>query len=189
MSAFVRGRPDPRCLEPSYLAGNQVAIPPEQRVRRDNGAKCSEREPTDGLGLLCEPSTLRVRPANALVAKLLAELLILGLEILDHGLLLSVDPTRENKEQKLEVEIDRSLSSHDNFYHDEKAGITLNPFSAAYGVSVGGSNALGGNEGRAGNSPSDAGGCSCRVGGKTSPSGLLGLALGAALLFRRRRRP
>ncbi len=66
------------------------------------------------------------------------------------------------------------------------------------GVSVGGSNESGGMGAVAGNSSlagtggstsSDSGSCSCRVGGsKTSPSGLLGLALGAAFMVRRRRR-
>lgn len=31
-----------------------------------------------------------------------------------------------------EVELDRSLSSHDHFYHDEESGITLDPSSAPY---------------------------------------------------------
>ena len=78
----------------------------------------------------------------------------------------------------------------------ESSGVGTTSTTGGAGVSAGGSN--GGNSGTVagdsglagtgGNSSSDAGSCSCRVGSKTSPSGLFGLALGAALMFRRRRR-
>jgi poly(hydroxyalkanoate) depolymerase family esterase len=80
--------------------------------------------------------------------------------------------------------------------HSSSVNTTL--ATGGSGVSVGGSNELGGTSGSiagesgvagaGGNSSSDAGSCSCRVGSKTSPSGLLGLALGAALMIRRRQR-
>ena len=54
--------------------------------------------------------------------------------MLDHGLLVSVDPTSEDKERKLEVAIDRSLWRHDNFYHDEKTEITVARLSALDGI-------------------------------------------------------
>ena len=77
------------------------------------------------------------------------------------------------------------------------SGVSATSATGGAGVSAGGSN--GGNSdtaagdsglaGTGGNGSSDSGSCSCRVGSKTSPSGLFGLALGAALMFRRRRRP
>ena len=79
-----------------------------------------------------------------------------------------------------------------------KSSVSTTSATGGSGVSAGGSNALGGNSGTVagdsslagtgGSSSSDAGSCSCRVGSKTSPSGLLGLALGAALMIRKRRR-
>ena len=58
--------------------------------------------------------------------------MILRLEILNHGLLVSVDPARKDKEEKLEVEVHWPLSNHGDFYHVEKLRITLDPINAHY---------------------------------------------------------
>jgi hypothetical protein len=50
---------------------------------------------------------LGIGPPNALIAKLLAQCLILGLEVLDHRLLVTVDPTGKGEQEKLEVEVHR----------------------------------------------------------------------------------
>jgi hypothetical protein len=90
-------------LRPVILGGDQTPVPSQQRVRRNDGTESSECRPPDCLGLLCEPSTLRVGPANALVAKLLAVSLILRLEVFDHGLLVSIHPAGEDQKEELKV--------------------------------------------------------------------------------------
>src|SRR5512133_878934 len=59
-------------LRTIVLGRDQVPVPTQQRVRGDC-AEGSKRRPTDGFGLLCESPTLRVRPANPLVANLLTQ--------------------------------------------------------------------------------------------------------------------
>lgn len=66
----------PARFGPVVLRRDQVAVPPEQRVRRHDGAKLRERRPADGLGLFGESATLLVRPPKAPLAKLFAQCLI-----------------------------------------------------------------------------------------------------------------
>jgi len=61
------------------LGCNQIAVPPQQRVRRHDRTKLVKRRPANGFGLFGESATLRIRPPNARLAKLLAQCLILGL--------------------------------------------------------------------------------------------------------------
>jgi hypothetical protein len=53
------------------------------RIRRHDGAKLVKRGSANGFGLFGESATLRVDPSNAPLVKLLAERLVLGLEVLD----------------------------------------------------------------------------------------------------------
>src|SRR5512133_3431716 len=55
------------------LGSDQVPVPTQQRVSRDDCAKRSECRSPDCLRLFCEPSTLSVRPAHPLLAKLLTQ--------------------------------------------------------------------------------------------------------------------
>jgi hypothetical protein len=106
-------------VRPDYVSSNRrtgqrpVLIPTQQRVRRDESAEGSECRPSDYLGLLCEPATLGVRPAKAIVAKRLTTRLILRLQVRDHGQLVSVEPTSEDEKEALEVEIRLALTRHD----------------------------------------------------------------------------
>jgi hypothetical protein len=64
-----------------------------------------KRGPANGFGLLGESATLRVGPPNALLANLFAQCLILGLQVFDHGLLMTANPSGEHEKEKLPVEV------------------------------------------------------------------------------------
>jgi hypothetical protein len=91
------------------LGGNQVAVPPQERVRCNDEPKNSQCRATYGLGLRGKPSTLPVCPANALIAKLLAQCLIHGLDLLNHSLQVSIHPP--HKDQKKELKAPTRLAS------------------------------------------------------------------------------
>ena len=89
------------------LGCDQIALPPQQRIRRHDGIERTKTRPADGLGLLGETATLRVCPPDPLLAELFAKRSILGLKILDHCLLVAIDPTGNHGYKELQVEVHR----------------------------------------------------------------------------------
>ena len=87
------------------LGGDELPVPSKQRVGRHDGAELLEGVAADGLGLLGKTTALLVGPADAAWAELLAQSAAVGLEVVDHRLLVTIDPAGEHVDKKLKVEV------------------------------------------------------------------------------------
>ncbi len=80
------------------LGRNEVAIPAQKRIGSDDGGDLGQRFSTQSLGLDGEPAALNVREPESFAAKLGSEHTVLLLEVVDHGLLIAVDPASQAKQ-------------------------------------------------------------------------------------------
>jgi len=83
------------------LLRNQLPMPTEDRVRRDDRGKFLESLATKNLPLRGQPSALVVVERDPFLAEFFLEHLILRSQVLDRSLLFSVDPASENQQQEL----------------------------------------------------------------------------------------
>ena len=83
------------------LLGDEQAMPSQDRIRREQRADFLETFATEDLALDCQTTPLVVGEQDAFLAQLLFQHLVFGPQVLDHLLLLLVDPARENDEQEL----------------------------------------------------------------------------------------
>ncbi|WP_233104200.1 hypothetical protein [Haliangium ochraceum] len=67
------------------LLGDEVAIPAQDGVGRDDAGVFAQQLASEGFALDCKATALRIGEAKATIAELLAEGAILGLEIFDKG--------------------------------------------------------------------------------------------------------
>jgi hypothetical protein len=77
------------------LGRNEVAIPSQERIGCDNGGDLGQRFSTQSLGLDGEPAALILREPESFAAKLGSEHTVLLLEVVDHGMLIAVDPASQ----------------------------------------------------------------------------------------------
>ena len=84
-----------RSTEPAavVLPGDQVSAPPENRVRCHNAADLEKRLPSELAASRSEASALAVGESDPLLTDLFSEYLVLSLQVIDHLLLLAVDPS------------------------------------------------------------------------------------------------
>ncbi len=83
------------------LLGHQQAIPTQDRVGREQGANLFQPFATEDLALDRNSTPLVIAEQDTLLANFLFEHLVLGPQILDCLLLLTVDPGCQNQEQQL----------------------------------------------------------------------------------------
>lgn len=76
-------------------------MPTQDRVRCEQGAEFLQPFAAEDLTLHRESSTLVIAQQDSLLAELFLEHLIFGSQILDHLLLLAIDPASENHQAKL----------------------------------------------------------------------------------------
>ena len=76
-------------------------MPSQDRIRSEQRADFLETFATEDLACDCQSTPLVVGEQNAFLAQLLFQHLVFGPQVLDHLLLLLVDPARENDEQEL----------------------------------------------------------------------------------------
>ena len=99
------------------LGCDQIAVPPQQRIRRHDGIERTKTPPANGLGLLGETATLRVCPPDPLLSELFTKRPILSLEIFDRCLLVAIDPAGNHGYKKPQVEVHerqcRTVSHHE----------------------------------------------------------------------------
>jgi hypothetical protein len=81
--------------------GDEQAVPTQDGVRRHQGADLSEEPAAKDLGFDCQASALIVVEQDASLDELLPEDLVFGAQVVDDLLLLAIDPTGEDEEQKL----------------------------------------------------------------------------------------
>jgi hypothetical protein len=79
--------------------GNQVAIPAQDSVRRQQAGDLLEPFPAKHLAARCEPSALIICEPQPAAMHLLAQDSILFFQIVDHLDLLPVDPTAKEQQQ------------------------------------------------------------------------------------------
>ena len=84
-------------------------MPTQNRVRREQCAELLQSFATEDLAFGAKPSTLIVIQQNPLLAELLLKYLILGSQIFDDFLLLTIHPTGENHH----VELPGPKNEHD----------------------------------------------------------------------------
>jgi hypothetical protein len=80
------------------VPGDQLAMPPENRIRSDDGGQLLEPFPPEDLTFDSQPPALVVVEQDSLLSELLFEDSILGQEALDSVLLSAIDPS--GKDQK-----------------------------------------------------------------------------------------
>ncbi len=85
------------------LGRNEVAIPAQKRIGGDYGGNLGQRFSTQTLGLDGEPAALIVREPESFAPKLCSEHTVLFSDVVDHGLLIAVDPTSQAEQQELEM--------------------------------------------------------------------------------------
>ncbi|MHC4406087.1 MAG: hypothetical protein ACYTG0_41145 [Planctomycetota bacterium] len=83
------------------LSRNQHTVPPEDRIRREECADFAEELAAKNLSLDSQTAPLIVVQQDAFLTEFLFEHLILGPQVLDDFLLLTIDPTSENDEIQL----------------------------------------------------------------------------------------
>ena len=74
------------------LAGDQLSMPSQQSVRRDEGGHLGKRFASELLGFHGQTATLIIAQSQALVPQLIAQNAVLFLQIVDGVPLLFVDP-------------------------------------------------------------------------------------------------
>jgi hypothetical protein len=84
------------------LLRDELAIPAQDRVGRDQPGELFQGASADGSALRSEPATLGVAEAQVSVAELLAQHAVLLLEVLEDVDLAPIHPAREHEQQKLE---------------------------------------------------------------------------------------
>ena len=84
------------------FVGNQVAIPAQDSVRRQQAGDLLEPFPAKHLAPRCEPSALIICEPQPAATHLLAQNSILFFEVVDHLELLPIDPAGEQQEQELQ---------------------------------------------------------------------------------------
>ena len=93
--------PGPPVLAPIILSRDQLPIPPEQSVRGHQGLYLEEPSSANPLGLYGKSPALLISKPELLSGQLRAQDSVSLLEILDHILQVSIDPTSEDQHQKL----------------------------------------------------------------------------------------
>ena len=89
-------------LAPIILARDQPTIPAEQGIRGHQGLYLEEPSSADPLGHYGESAALVIGKPESLSGQLRAQDSVFLLEILDHILLVSIDPDSEDQHQKLQ---------------------------------------------------------------------------------------
>ena len=92
MSFAVGGRPGLRFLLPLYLAAMRQRYQRQKRSGCGNGRNLGQRLEAQSLGLDGEPAPVGVRELETLAPKPGSEHTVLLLLVVDHILLLAVDP-------------------------------------------------------------------------------------------------
>ena len=101
MSGLVLGRPGPLLLEPSYfILCDESAVPAQDGVGRDDARDLGQELSAERLSLDREPSPLLVGESDSAAAELFAKEPVLLDEVVDDGLLLAVDPSREEEQEE-----------------------------------------------------------------------------------------
>ena len=77
-------------------------MPPQQRIRRDDGVEFEQCLPPNGFGPAREQCPFRVGEPDSPSAQPLFEQPILGLQELDDEQLMPMDPARHDHQQKCE---------------------------------------------------------------------------------------
>ena len=79
---------------------HELPMPPQQRIRRNDGVEFKQGFAPYRLGLARQKSPLSVGEPDSLSSQPFFEQLILGLEKLDDEQLMPMDPARHNYKQK-----------------------------------------------------------------------------------------
>ena len=80
----------------------QYPVPAQDRVGRDETGHVHEALPAERLAFDCQATPLVIGKAETPVAELFAEDAVLGLEVVDHVLLVAVDPAGDEQDEELE---------------------------------------------------------------------------------------
>ena len=84
------------------LLRDQVAMPPQEGVGRDEGLEVPERPATQGLGFRGQAATLRIGEPQSPRSQLLAQDAVFFLEVVDDVTLLLVDPPGQGHDEELQ---------------------------------------------------------------------------------------
>ena len=84
------------------LGRHQLPVPPQQRIRGDQGLQLVQYFASERLGSSGQSTALGVREVNPPPAQALSENTVLFLQVFDHIQLMPVDPTDEHHEQNFE---------------------------------------------------------------------------------------
>ena len=98
------GQPPRLVLAPLAVVpflSDQHPVPSEQGIRRDQRADFRQQLAAEHLGLNGQPPPLVVAQENALLAQLFLVHLVLGPQVVNHLLLLPMDPARDDHQQQL----------------------------------------------------------------------------------------
>ena len=98
MRSSVRGRPGPRRLLLSYFFRDELAVPAQDRIGSHHRAQLAEQLAAEYATLDREATALRVRESDALRSEVLAQHTVFRFQVVDHLLLLAVDPAGERRQ-------------------------------------------------------------------------------------------
>ena len=102
---FVPDSRSPRrsvALTPVEFLGNQLAVPPEKRIRRDEGGDLSKPSAAEAFRFPRESASSGVGKSKVLPAERLAENAVLLLQVLDHFPLVAARPSGKQNESELQ---------------------------------------------------------------------------------------
>ena len=83
------------------FGGEQLSMPTEDGVRREQSANLIQQLSTEGLSLDCQSSALIIIKQDSFRAKLCFQNSILGTQVFDHFLLLAVNPAGKEHQHQL----------------------------------------------------------------------------------------
>src|ERR671918_506670 len=93
------GTPRPPILR-CPLLGNQPPVPAQDRIRRHDGRHLPQNPATESLALRREAAALVVSQLNTAAPQLLPKGTVLFHQVVDHVLLVTIDPASQGREQK-----------------------------------------------------------------------------------------
>jgi len=100
MSGLVVGRPGRRLFEPSYFLADESPVPPQDRVGCHDGGDGREVAAAEDMAFHGETASLVVGQPQSLRTVHRAEDPVLLEQVLNDGLLMTIDPAREQQEEE-----------------------------------------------------------------------------------------
>jgi ABC-type branched-subunit amino acid transport system substrate-binding protein len=100
MMRIVRGRPGLRRWLKFELLGDQLPVPAQQRIGRDDRAQFEQNLAWDAKRFTRQHRPFSIQEAKRAPLKALAQHAVLGLQILNNNELLTADPTGEDKDDE-----------------------------------------------------------------------------------------